>query len=387
MTLSRRAIIGFLGVPVLAGCSPIDFKPAGESTPSSAEPAEGLPRVVEPGYFRRSPTGVKVELPEPKPVGLVVSTPHFDAMVSQTLTTTELPLEVAKEFDETSPLQAPEGHVLFACLIQSGSPLFTQDGEDPVEVFLQINNEPIRLPGIFGGLQAKNDNNNVLYQSKWECILVCIRKEDVLTLQINDEGKSLVVDLLNGVPNDDEAWRSTAGIRQRRSVKFNPANGVSRRKFEAHPAGFEASQGELAVGLQPGAAVLTSWNPVHGWATPERMWLTMSMETKVEYKDLPAVIDLDLPNCFTFTGSGGAAARLVQPSRINTEDLIAGRTKLIPTFEVAESDASAVLVFVPNGNITVDFQQVSGVPGVFTSAGEPIRFDMSFVEEAGRFEQ
>ncbi|RRD46745.1 hypothetical protein [Tessaracoccus sp. OH4464_COT-324] len=384
MTISRRALVGFAGAPLLASCAPIRFGPS-EAPINSEEKKE---RTVEVGYLRRSPTGRRLDLSHATPIGLVIASPHFDAKLVQTHIAETLPIEISREFEENVPLRAPEGSVFVLVVMQAGSPLFQETAENPVVVQLRNDTQTIQMTAMFGGIAPKaKESDPVRYKSRWECFVVCVKKESSLDLQVSDEGKVLVVDLRTGLPSDDESWRTTEGIRERRLVRVNPVDGVTQRSFEAQPPGYGPSQGTMKIGLSPQVTLMTPWNPVHGWATAGQMWLTMKMNTKVVFVDLPGTVNLDLANSFSYTSADGSPARLVKPLHINTNEIQLGRTDLIPTFEVSGQHTGAVLSFVPNGSLTVKFQEVNTITGTFTTNPEPIRFELQLVKDQSRFEE
>ncbi|WP_296136338.1 hypothetical protein [uncultured Tessaracoccus sp.] len=380
MKISRRAALSLLGVPALAGCSgPIDFTP--EEFRSSAPVDDGIPPelVVEPGFFARSTQGRHVDVPGSTSSGLVFATPHLDGRLGEITVSRTIPYDVAQRVDQTAPLRAPEGYRFVAFSAQAGRPVFPESAEHPVTVALNQDGTSRPLRNMFGGLSRGR------YQVAWEFMVACIPADGSLVLEVSDEGKTIRIDLVEGAPAVDEAWHANEGFRERQTVAFDPPDGVFQRAFVAQPAGHEAAHGRFRMGLRPSKAFMAPWNPEHQWAPPATQWLTIPMGARVEFQDLPADIELDLPSSFTYTAADGTKAELVTPRTITTETVRRQQSDVQPTFRVSGRDDRASLVFNVAGRIRVDFDNVSNVTGTFTGAARPLQFRLTFRDGEDRF--
>lgn len=379
--ISRRAALGLFGVPLLAACSgPVDFTPEEFRSPSAS--AEGLPPevVVESSFFARSTDGRHVDVQGAAPSGLVVASPHFDGRLGAIYIGETLDYDVAVRLERMNPLRAPEGHVFVAFTAQAGQPAFPEEADHPVAVTLNANGTALPLRNMFGGFSRGS------YGVRWEFIVACIPADGTALLEVTDEGKTVKVDLVQGVPSVDEAWNSNEGFRERQMVGFSPANGVFEREFTTSPPeGIEAQTGLFRIGFEPSNAFLAPWNPVHGWAAQDRQWLTIPMNARIEFEVVAANIELDLPNSFSYRSQSGEAMQLVTPRTITTESVLRQQADVIPTFEVTGRDVTAGLTFNANGRMVVDYAEIQGVPANFSSGAQALQFDVIYREGPDRF--
>lgn len=365
---------------MLAGCSgPIDFTP--EEHRTTAAPVDDTPddTVVEPGFVARSTTGRHVVVPEAVSSGIVVSTPHFDGRIRDLYVGDRLPLEVAQQFDQATGIAAPEGHRFVVVNAQAGVPMFPLDPEHPVTVRLVVGDRPHPLRSVFG------DPERGRYSVAWECLVVVVPDDGTALLEVEDAGKTVRVDLTQGIPVEDEAWASNAGFRERRDVRFDPALGVHERTYRVEPAGFEAAEGIFRIELRPANAIFAPWNPVHQWAAPGEHWLTVPTSARMEIEGPQTVVELNLPNSFALTSASGERAEVIEPHQVTTDQVRRQQADVIPNFRVAADDDEATLTFTANGRIVVDFDNVQGVEGSFTGSGEPLRFGVTYVDQPDRF--
>ena len=382
VSISRRSALAWLGVPLLAGCSgPINFTPPeyrASPAPTNTTPPE---RVVEPGFYARSTTGTHVSLEGAKPVGLIFSTPHLDGRIGEVLVGERIAYDAAQRLDQTAPLKAPAGFRFVAFTAQAGRPVFVEDEEHPVEVRLDRDGAAMPVRNLFGSIAQHN------YQVAWECIVACIPADGAAVLEIVDEEKTIRIDLVQGAPIVDEAWKATEGFRARKTIAFDPPEGIYQRQYTAQPAGYEPASGVFHMGMRPSNASMAPWTPEHGWAPAGTQWLTIPMSARVGFQGIEAGtnIDLDLPASFTYTSADGHKAKLVTPRTISTDAVRREQTDVRPTFQVSGRDAQATLTFSAAGQIHVDFQQVSDVPGSFTGANEPVRFNLTYQDAESRF--
>lgn len=382
MRISRRAALASLGVPLLAGCSgPINFTPENHRaspTPTDTTPPE---RVVDPDFYARSTSGAHVLVDGATPVGLVFSTPHMDGRIGEVLVGERIPYDVAQRIDQTAPLRAPEGHQFVAFTAQAGRPVFVEDAEHPVDVSLNRDGTGMPVQNLFGGVaQGK-------FQVAWEFIVACIPAEGTVVLEITDEGKTIRIDLVQGIPAVDEAWNANEGFRSRATVVFDPPDNVYQRQYSAQAPGYDPVAGIFRIGMRPSNAFMAPWTPEHGWSPVGAQWLTIPMAARVEFQGIESGtnIELDLPSSFTYTALDGSKAKLVTPKTITTDAVRRQQSDVQPTFQVTGRDDQASLVFSAAGKIRVDFQEVSGVAGNFTGSGTPIRFNLQYKDAESRF--
>lgn len=379
--ISRRAALALVGSPVLVSCSgPIDFTPTAHRT---AEEVTGTvpPEIeVESSFFARATDGRHVDVAGAAPSGLVFSTPHLDGRIGHIYMGQTLPYDVASRVERLNPLRAPDGHRFVAFTAQAGTPAFPETADHPVSVFLNVNGTSLPLRNMFGGYTRG------AYGIAWEFIIACIPDDGTLLLEVTDEGKTVKIDLVQGVPAVDEAWSANDGFRNRQTVGFTPSDGVFERNFTTSPpAEIEAQTGLFRIGFRPNNAFLAPWNPVHGWAPQGKQWLTIPMNAKVEFEEVLANIELDMPGSFSYTSQAGETMPLVTPQTVTTETVRRQQADIIPTFEVTGRDTQASIVFNANGRAVVDYKEIQGVPAEFSSGATPLRFDVIYADAPERF--
>lgn len=381
MTLSRRSAFALLGVSVLAGCAePVDFTPEEHRTPTTEGGTEPPEVVVESTFLARSTEGRHVDVPGATPIGLVFSTPHFDGRIGSVFIGETLPYEIAEQVERMNPLRAPEGHVFVAFTAQAGQPEFQESSEYPVTVSLIQAGTTVPLRNLFGGFTQDT------YAVPWEFIVACVPEGEALMLEVTDSGKTIQLDLVQGVPTVDEAWNANQGFRERQQVAFSPEDAVFERDFTTSPPeGYESETGTFRIGFQPSGAYIGPWSPTHDWAPQGSQWLTIPMAARVEYQGVPANIELDLPGSFTYLTADGQAMELVTPQTITTEEVLRQHSDIIPTFEITGRDDQATLTFSANGTVRVDYQEVTNVPANFSSAADAIVFDLTYSSRPDRF--
>lgn len=382
MRISRRAALALLGVPALAGCSgPVNFTP--EEHRSSPAPTGTTPpeRVVEPEFYARSTAGTHVIMDGATPLGLVFATPHMDGRIGEVLVSERIPYEVAQRVDQTAPLRAPEGHRFVAFTVQAGRPVFPEDAEHPVEVSLNRDGLGMPVRNLFGGVaQGK-------FQVSWECFVACIPADGAAVLEVTDEGKTVRIDLVQGVPAVDEAWNANEGFRVRETVVFDPPDNVYQRQYTAQPPNYEPVSGIFRIGMRPANAFMAPWTPEHGWAPGGSQWLTIPTSARVEFQGIEygTNIELDLPSSFTYTSLDGSKAKLVTPKTITTDAVRRRQSDVQPTFQVTGRDDQAALVFSASGKIRVDLEDNPGISGNFTGPSKPIQFNLKYKDAESRF--
>lgn len=365
---------------MLAGCSgPIDFTPAEHRT--TAAPVDDTPddTVVEPGFIARSTTGRHVVVPDAVSSGIVVSTPHFDGRIRDLYVGRRLPLEVAQQFDQATGIAAPEGHRLVVVNAQAGVPMYPLDPEYPVTVRIVVGDRPHPLRSMFG------DPERGRYSVAWECVVMVVPDDGTALLEVEDAGKTVRVDLTQGIPVEDEAWASNEGFRVRRDVRFDPAQGLHERKFRVHPADHEPVEGVFRIELRPANAIFAPWNPVHQWAPPGQRWLTVPTSARMEIVGPLTSVELNLPNSFALTSAAGERAEVIEPHTVTTDQVRRQEADVIPSFRVSAGDDEATLTFTANGRIVADFENIQGVEGSFTEGGEPLRFGVKYIDQPDRF--
>ncbi len=368
------------GLPILAGCGgPVDFTPAAHRSPEQERSSAPEEVEVESSFFGRSTDGRHVALPGAAPSGLVFSTPHLDGRIGEIYSGQVLPYDVATHLDRMNPLRAPEGHRFVAFTARAGRPAFEEDVEHPVEAFLEVDGSPLPLRNLFGGYSRG------AYGVDWELVVACVRDGGRVVLGVTDEGRTVRVDLSAGTPVDDDAWVANEGFRERRVVAFEPGSATYERAFTtAPPEGIERENGELELGLAPDNAFLAPWNPVHGWAPVGRMWLTIPMHATVAFRELPAVVELDLQASFEYRSATGEPAPLVAPLTVSTEEVRRQRADIIPTFEVDGWEDTATLTFDAVGRATVQYTELQ-VPATLTGGSTPVRFALTLSDGPDRF--
>jgi hypothetical protein len=381
VTISRRSVLALLGVPVIAGCSaPVDFTPAEHRSPTPTTGSVPPEIEVESSFFGRSTDGRHIAVPDASPSGLVFSTPHLDGRIGEIYIGPTLPHDVAAKLERMNPLRAPQGYTFVAFTAQAGMPAFPEEAEHPVSATMNLDGTAMPLRNLFGGYSRGG------YGVGWEFIVGCIPEGGTAMLEVTDEDKTIKIDLVRGVPAIDDAWASNAGFRDRRVVGFDPPEALFEREFTTSPpSGIEAQTGLFQIGFTPGNAFLAPWNPVHGWAQPGRMWLTIPMNARVAFQEVPAIIELDLPGSFTYRGASGEAMPLVAPTTVSTEEVRRQRADVIPTFDVTGQDATATLTFNANGKAVVNYTEIQGVPANFSSGADPLRFNLVFADAPERF--
>ena len=366
---------------MLAACSgPVDFTP--EEFRSPEESVDAIPPevVVESSFFARSTDGRHVDVAGAAPSGLVFATPHLDGRIGAIYVGSTLDYDVAQRVERVSPLRAPDGYTFVGFTAQAGQPAFPEDSDHPVAVVLNADGTALPLRNMFGGFARGS------YGVRWEFIVACVPVDGTCMLEVTDEGKTVKVDLLQGVPAVDDAWTSNAGFRDRQMVGFTPAGGVFEREFTTSPpAGIEAQTGLFRIGYEPANAFLAPWNPVHGWASQDRQWLTVPMNARIEFEVVAANIELDLPGSFTYRSEAGEAMPLITPQTITTESVLRQEADVIPTFEVTGRDRSASLTFNANGRMVVDYAEIQGVTANFSSGAKPLQFEVVYRDGPDRF--
>lgn len=366
---------------MLVGCSePIDFAPAEHRSVAPSDDGIPDPITVEPGFVARSTVGRRVTLPGSVEPQLVVATPRFDGRIGDILTTRELSYELARMLDQTTPLTAPSGHRFVAFTAQAGRPAFPEAGSRTAGVVLHVDGAPQPLRSMFGGM-----NRDRQYQVQWEFIVACIPDEGKLVLAVTDEGQTVQVDLVTGQPIVDEAWQLCEGFRRRRVVVFSPQQSVFERAFTAQPQGYEPATGLFRMTLAPNNAFLAPWNPVNGWAPMGEMWLTIPMNARVEFEQIGAQIELDVPRSLTLRIDGGATLDVLDPATLATEDVRRQRADLITTHRVPLALTGADLEFNAQGTVSVDFRDMPGVAGAFTGQGKPVLLRVDVGDGPDRF--
>lgn len=338
------------------------------------------PETVEPGFVARSTVGRHVELPGSVQPLLAFSTPRMDGRITDILTTREIPYDIAQLLDRTTPLKAPKGHRFVAFTAQAGRPTFPDTTGQAVGVVLHVDGVPQPLRNMFGGL-----NRDRQYLVRWEFVVACIPDDGNLVLAITDEGKTVQVDLVTGRPIVDEAWNLNEGFRRRRVTVFSPSQGMFERSFTAQPPGYEPATGLFRIGFAPDNALLVPWNPVNGWAPPGEMWLTIPMNAKVEFEQIGAQIELDMPRSLTLLGEGGKTFELITPKRALSEDIRRQRSDVLATYKVPLALSSARLDFNAQGKAIVDFKDMPGVQGTFSGSAQPVRFQLDIGDGPDRF--
>lgn len=368
------------GLPILAGCGgPVDFTPAAHRSSDPTQSAAPAEVEVESSFFGRSTDGRHVALPGAASSGLIFSMPHLDGRIGEIFSGPTLPHDVASHLERMNPLRAPEGHRFVAFTARAGRPAFEEDVEHPVAAFLEVDGSPLPLRNLFGGWSRG------AYGVDWELIVACVPDGGRVVLGITDEGRTVRVDLTAGAPVEDDAWAANAGFRLRRVVAFDPGRATYQRGFTtAPPEGIERESGELELGLAPDNAFLAPWNPVHGWAPPGRMWLTIPMHATVAFGELPAVVELDLAASFAYRSAAGETGRLVAPLTVSTEEVRRQRADVIPTFEVDGREDGATLTFDAVGRATVQYTELQ-VPATLAGDSTPVRFTLTISDGPDRF--
>lgn len=371
-----------MGVAVLAatGCGfePVSFMPESETpTPTaSVDPA----RAVDVEYFKRARDGVAKTLPGGIRSALRISTPHLDCTLEERFVGDRIPQETAAQLDEATPLRAPDGYELAGFTLRGGTPSYMETADTNITAQLRVGDKYIPLPNLFDTYNRASGS----YLKEWEMCVFCVLPGQRIELEITDEGRTVKVDLRDGVPILDDDWRATTGFRERQRIACTPENGVFRRGFETlAPEGWLSEGGSLAVGLQPDVlSGLMPWTPTLGWADDGEQWLAVPMNARigVDAKVFPKM-EIDVAASFEYQDETGTKRPAVHPPTVSTDALARNQMDLIVFWSVSGRDTAAQIVFNPVGRLAVDYTDYPNMPAEFSEAATPLEFQLTYSSE------
>lgn len=359
----------------MSGCGfePVDFNPQTETpTPTaSVDPA----KEVDSEYFLRSRDGEPKNLPEGSYGALVISTPHFDGTLQGWFVGERLSLETAAQVGESTPLKAPPGYELAAFTLKGGLPAYVETTEHIVTSQLRVGSNLVPLPNLFDKFNPPSGS----YLTEWEMFIFSVLPDDVITLEITDEGRTVRIDLRTGLPVIDEDWNANLGFRERWDILCTPETGTFRRPFTTvPPAELQAQTGALLVTLRPDSELLP-WTPILGWAPDGQQWLVSSMNARIQAGgNLFLQQNINVAQSFTYQDAAGQRFPATYPEAVTTDALTRNQVDLMVIWAVTGRDASGVVGFNPAGPMEVDYTDFPNVPAEFTEPAQPLEFVLEY---------
>lgn len=366
-----------LAALAVAGCSfdPVSFQPP-SGTPTPTETVDPV-RTVDSQYFLRGRDGAPKSLSEGTRNVQAVATPHLAFTLEEWFVGSQLSLDTTAQLGESTPLRAPQGYELVAFTVKGGIPAFIETNEYPVASQLRVGDKYVPVPNLFD----RFNGNTLSYLKQWEMFVLCVQEGQPVVLEIADEGRTVQLDLREGVPVVDDAWRATTGFRELQRISCTPDNGVFRREFTTlAPEGYEAATGSLSVGLQPDFSNgLMPWTPTLGWAPDGHQWLPVPMNVRIGVDgDIFPQMTIDVANSFQYQDESGAQHAAVHPTDVSTDALARNQVELIVFWPVSGRDATAQLSFSAVGEIVVNYTDYPNMPAQFTSEAVPLQFTLTF---------
>lgn len=372
-----------LAVGGLTGCSvrPVQWVTP-EAGPSASESADSAV-AVDPQFLVQSLDGDTKALDEGSPVGLRIATPFFDGTLEELFVGKRLGARTAGQVRRDTGLAAPEGYDLIAFTMRAGAAANAATAESAPTFTLRLGDRGVPVESPFGRtLQSGSPERG------WAMFIVCVPEGDLAHLDVADQGKTCTVDLRTGLPTENADWAATAGFRQRIDAAVDPVEATFSARLETvPPPDFEKESAELSLTMRPDVRTspLSPWHPVLGWAAAGEQWLVLPMNAKVAFApDRPQfVLDIDVPRAFSYEDEFGAARSARLPERVSTMD-IAQDVPLDVVWGVSGNDSNAVARFIPNGELTVNYQGTIGVdtlPAVFVGTPQPLEFSLTFTPQ------
>lgn len=349
-------------------------------TPTETGPTNDPAAELSPDFFVQSTDGGSKSLSGGKRIGQVISTPHFDGTLEEIFIGKRLNEQTASQIRQLGEVRAPQGYDIVAFTLKAGRPSFASDGERRSNVQLRAGDSVIRVEAPFGRfVQASNR-----YELQWVMFGVCVPEGRDAFLDVEDQGKTVTVDIRTGQPVLDDAWTATEGFRNRWDIDVSPGNAVFTRQMQTlPPAGIQQQSAKFSLAMEPDTSWgLVPWNPEGGWAEAGHQWLLIKFGARIGFDPASPyfVLNIDVPASFTYQDKEGLIQPAVMPKSITTEALIREQGELDVTWQVTGRDDQAIIRCAPMGQISASYQDLQNLPAEFSSPVAPVEFVISFKE-------
>lgn len=376
--ITRRATL--LAALALGGCSmePMRFVEEDDTPPP---PTEEPARIVDAQFFERSLDGSVKTLHEGPGAELRIATPHVDCVLRGFYVGQVLTAETAMQVGVPEAIAAPQGHELVAFILQGGRPAYGRTPDRHETSALRIGGRNIPLESLFDDYIG-----DVGWLREWEFITLCVPEGEDVMLEIEDQDRTVRIDLREGVPVEDDGWAATRGFRERQIVAIDPASGVFQREFETQPPeGFEVDRGRVVMQLRPDTSFSTvPWIPTLQWAPEGQQWLLLPMLSTVSYdNNLPPNLKIDVPASFLYRDQMGQTIPAASPETISFEELLRGQADMGLVWPVSGTDTTATVEIDLVGQLSVDYVEQAGVPAQFLGESQALEFTVTFTPAAG----
>lgn len=346
-----------------------------EETASPSGPPTDQPQVVDRQFFERVLEGSSKTLRDGDILDLRIASPHVNCVLRNLFVGPVLSAETALQLRIPTAIAAPEGHQMLAFTLQGELPLYDRTADRHEQASLRVAGQPIELPDLFDSYVRGEG-----WLREWEMVAMVVPEDAEVLLAVEDQGRTVTVDLRAGVPVEDEHWEANRGFRERRSMTVEPQVGLFQAEFETQPPeGYDPDPGRMILQLQPDVAYATiPWIPTLQWAQPGRQWLLVPMLTRASYDNLPPQMEIDVAGSFTYRDQAGAAVAAVAPQSLTFEQLLRGQADLALVWEVSGNDQEGTIVADLHGPLTVDYSDAPSIPATFTETPTPVEFRCRF---------
>lgn len=370
----RRAMM--LGTLAVTGCSfePIRFV---EQTQTPVGPTRNPARTVGQEFFERALDGSPKQLPEGEDIDLLVATPHTNFVLRQTFVGGAISAATMRQVTIDQSVAAMEGNELLAFTLQAYIPVFQRTPDRSETSTLEVAGESLPLEKLFDAPIPGQG-----WIREWEFVVLSIPADAEVFLVIEDQGQTVRVNLREGVPVDDAGWAANTGFRERWDMECEPARGEYKREFETKPpAGTEPDQGFISLTVEPTPLYSRMpWHPVEGWAPEGKQWLVVPMPVWAGFESSAPVpqLNFDVPASFVYRNQAGEDVAAIAPTELKLELILRRQTDQIACIWPVGVDESGTIRVQLAGDLTVDYQDVTGMAAEFTGEVEPLEFACTF---------
>lgn len=372
--IGRRAVV--LSALALAGCGlePIRFV---EETEAAPVPTDEPARTVSEEFFERALDGAPKSLPEGRDVDLVIATPHTNFVLRQVFVGTQLSPQTMQQVSIDQSVAPVEGHELLAFTLQAFIPIFQRTPDRSESSTLVVAGEELPLEQLFDAAIPGEG-----WVREWEMVVLSIPEGAGVTLTIEDQGRTVQVDLREGKPVVDAGWDANTGFRERWEMECDPARGEFKSQFQTKPpADTKVDTGFVSLTVEPTPLYSRMpWHPVEGWAPEGKQWLVVPMPAWAGFESTSPVpqFTFDVGKSFSYRTPAGELVPAVAPKDLDFELILRRQVDEIACLWPVDVDEKGTIVVEMVGDLKADYQDVQGMEAEFTGQAQPLEFACTF---------